>query len=129
MMRAWIPDACYFPELIEEYDPFHDRAWFIDPALSIPANIQELIAGEGNHSVYTRHFHADHCLYSWRKLALAIAKKKPFIDSKSYSLSHSTHCSKGIAGVLKLAWEGIELSESVVPHSWVTLDFHSCVRL
>jgi hypothetical protein len=129
MMRAWIPHACFFPKLLEDYDPFHDREWFNDPALTIPSDIQDLIAGEGNHSVYTRHFHADHCLYSWRKLAFAVGMKRPFVDSKSYNLAHSTHCLKGIAGILNLAWKGTEFSEAVVPHSWVTLDFHDCVRL
>jgi hypothetical protein len=63
----------------------------------------------------------------WRKLAIAVEQRKPFLDSKSYSLGHATHCAKQIAGelvaVAKKTWDpdGIQTETPIM--------FQTCVRL
>jgi hypothetical protein len=47
MQRSWIPDACYFPEPSNEYDPFSDRDWYLDKNLTKPADLEKLRNGEG----------------------------------------------------------------------------------
>ncbi|KFZ18227.1 hypothetical protein V501_01326 [Pseudogymnoascus sp. VKM F-4519 (FW-2642)] len=99
MLRSWIPDACYFSEPSEEYDPFGDRKWFSDAKLKEEldeAGLEMLRSGDMS-MAYTKYFHNEHCLYTWRKLAIAFETRKPMIDSKTASLHHSTHCSKNIA--------------------------------
>ncbi|KAF2104956.1 hypothetical protein NA57DRAFT_71155 [Rhizodiscina lignyota] len=106
MMRAWIPHACYFPEPSEEYDPFHDREWFSDENLTVPVDMRKLEEGVENYPVYSRHFHQEHCLYAWRKLAIAVERKLPLLDSKSHDVWHSSHCSKMTVEMLKASWNG-----------------------
>jgi hypothetical protein len=126
MLRSWIPDACYFTEPSHEYDPFGDREWFADANLTQPADLEKLRAGD-DYVGYTRHFHMEHYLYAWRKLAIAVEQRKPFLDSKSYSLGHATHCAKQIAGelvaVAKKTWDpdGIQTEAPIM--------FQTCVRL
>ena len=94
MQLSWIPDACYFKEPSEEYDPFSDRKWFFD------ANLTHQITGEDLNrlregddlNAYTHFFHNEHCVYCWRKLVIAVEKRLPMIDSKTANFRHSTHC-------------------------------------
>jgi hypothetical protein len=102
MQRSWIPDECYFSEPSEEYHPFDDREWYIDSLLKERLTDSELLKlRNGDDFVaYTKIFHDEHCLYSWRKLALTIERRLPYIGSKSADLMHSTHCSKRIANLI-----------------------------
>lgn len=94
MQRSWIPHACYFNEPSGDYDPFSDRKWFFD------ANLTQQITGddlrklrEGDDlNAYTHFFHNEHCVYCWRKLAIAVERQLPMIDSKTADFHHSTHC-------------------------------------
>ncbi|TAQ88649.1 hypothetical protein B7494_g3026 [Chlorociboria aeruginascens] len=103
MQRSWIPDACYFPEPSNEYHPFDDRQWYVDKKLTIKMNntngLQKLRDGEEIVG-YTATFHDEHCLYCWRKLAIAVERRLPMIDSKSASFHHSTHCAQLISGFI-----------------------------
>lgn len=94
MQRSWIPHACYFKEPSEEYDPFSDRKWFFDTNLTHQITGKDLNRlREGDDlTAYTRFFHNEHCVYCWRKLAIAIEKRLPMIDSKTANFHHSTHC-------------------------------------
>lgn len=136
MMRAWIPDACFYHEPLDEYDPFHDREWFLDWKLTKPADIDVLVAGEGPHMVYTKDYHTEHCLYVWRKLGIAIDQKRPFVDNKTYGLGHSRHCSLQIAETLKAIWNKTdaggaltETDELRLRKVGASLDYYSCVPL
>jgi hypothetical protein len=99
MLRSWIPDDCYTPEPGDEYTPFDDRAWFYDKNLTQPilGSDLDVLRNGDDITAFTRFFHDEHCLYAWRKLHLAVAKRLPLIDSKTMSLHHSTHCSQRIA--------------------------------
>jgi hypothetical protein len=127
MQRSWIPDACYFSEPSAEYDPFSDRDWFLDYNMSQPANLERLRSGD-EVLAYTKYFHDEHCLYSWRKLALAVKYKLPMVDSKTYNEHHTAHCTKRIARILvnseKPTWD---FNEGAVTES--PLMFQSCILL
>lgn len=60
MLRAWVPDACYFEEPDSEYDIFHDRPWFEDWNMTKPADMQKVIAGVENYEIFASRFHNDH---------------------------------------------------------------------
>jgi hypothetical protein len=102
MQRSWIPDACYFPEPGEEYRPFRDRQWFLDGDLTQPATEEVLTRLESGDErlAFAEYFHDEHCVYAWRKLHLAIQMRKSYIDSKTFDMHHTTHCSQRIADVL-----------------------------
>ncbi|KAH8807109.1 hypothetical protein F5884DRAFT_677224 [Xylogone sp. PMI_703] len=104
MQRSWIPEACYFNEPSDEYNPFSDREWYQDVNMTIPSNMDRLRSGD-EEDAYTRYFHDEHCLYAWRKLAIAVEKKLPMIDSKSYDMHHTAHCAKTIAGLIARAYD------------------------
>jgi len=103
MLRSWIPDACYTPEPSEEYSPFDDRAWFYDKNLTSPmlGSDLDVLRNGDDITAYTRYFHDEHCLYAWRKLAIAVERRLPLVDSKTMSLHHSTHCSQRIARFIR----------------------------
>jgi hypothetical protein len=96
MMRSWIPPECYFNDFQDEYDLFHDRLWFLDHALSIPANISRLESGDET-LAYTRYWHDEHCTYNFRKLAVAVEKRYPAVPQVLLNIEHSHHCAKMIA--------------------------------
>ncbi|KAL9112878.1 MAG: hypothetical protein Q9227_002955 [Pyrenula ochraceoflavens] len=104
MHRSWIPHACYFSEPSEDYDPYNDRDWFADENMTIPANLDLLRSGDLE-VAFTHYFHDEHCLYGWRKLAIAVERKMDMIDSKSYDLQHTSHCSKMIADMLVKSYD------------------------
>lgn len=131
MLRAWVPHACFFHEPLDEYDVFHDRLWYMDANLTEPADPAVLQAGEGDYLVYSKEYHKEHCLYTWRKLAIAVEKKYRFVDSKSYDLAHSTHCAKSITTIIRDRYEKAMAGEVEViqGYSWVSLGFYECVPL
>lgn len=125
MMRGWIPDDCFTPEPAAEYAPFDDRLWFYDENLTLPMSPDVLRNGD-DVTAWTKTFHDEHCLYAWRKLALAVDRRLPLVDSKTMNLHHSTHCSKQIARFIR----------EVHSHVWVDnrtasapLQFETCVPL
>ncbi|RFU31841.1 hypothetical protein B7463_g4504, partial [Scytalidium lignicola] len=131
MLRSWIPPECYFKEPSDEYDPFSDRAWFLDKDLTRPAtpeDLEKLRRGDDLKG-YTRYFHDEHCLYALRKLAIAMDKKVPLLDTKTASIMHSTHCTTSIAEKLVVA----EASNLTFPfpgfpnHSSSPIMFQGCV--
>ncbi|KAF2099050.1 hypothetical protein NA57DRAFT_56680 [Rhizodiscina lignyota] len=132
MMRAWIPHTCFFEEPLSEYDPYHDRPWYMDQngtqRADIPT-IREIIRGGVPETVYARDYHTDHCLYTWRKMSIAISKKKPYVDSRSFSAWHSRHCADQISNTLRDVWNNPEVDQLPLRMSASTLDYFSCIRL
>jgi hypothetical protein len=47
MQRSWVPPECYFPEPGNEeiYDIFHNRNWWMDLNLTVPADVDGLVSG------------------------------------------------------------------------------------
>jgi hypothetical protein len=102
MLASWIPTECYEPEPRDEYAPYDDRAWFWDYNMTIPMVGEDLERKRRGDDItgYTKFFHDEHCLYAWRKLHLAVEKRRKLVDSKTMDLHHSTHCSKRIAKLI-----------------------------
>ena len=133
MQRSWIPPECYFSEPSDEYeDPFSNRQWFLDENFTQPATEDTLVRlrrGD-NITAYTHYFHDEHCLYSWRKLALAVEYGKTVIESKTADLAHSAHCSKSLARKIVLAESGHSFPfEGFPAYSTSPVMFQTCVRL
>jgi hypothetical protein len=124
MNYAWVPDKCFFSTPMEEYHPFDDREWFLDSNLTSGANTTRLISGD-ELSAYTAYYHEEHCLYTWRKLAIAVAMKSSWIDSKSADIHHHTHCSRMIRDRLV----GLETSHMRELKTEVSLAFLTCFPL
>lgn len=103
MQRSWIPHECYFSEPSDDYDPFGDREWFYDEQLTQKLSDEDLaLARSGDLPVAcTRSYHAEHCLFNWRKLAIAVERRLPAIDTKVAGLGHTRHCALEIAGILQ----------------------------
>lgn len=127
MQRSWIPHACWFPEPNDEYDPFRDRLWYADADFIQPADIGKLERGD-DYWGFTKYFHDEHCLYAWRKLTIAVEKRKSMIDSQSADIGHSTHCAKRIAGRLVQA-ENVSWSPIDGEYTESPLMFQTCVPL
>ncbi len=132
MQRSWIPKACYFAEPGDEYHPFDDRPWFYDTNLTQPLDqngLNKLRHGD-DFTAYTPHFfHHDHCLYVWRKLAIAVERKLPLVDSKTGDMAHSHHCAREIAkDLFDVSMDRFE-KDGVVHRSISPIMFQTCVKL
>jgi hypothetical protein len=134
MMSAWIPDACYFPELVAEYEEMDDIwstwEWYTDvnleQSVTDAAALQNL--REGNYTkIWTSRDHAHdlHCLYAWRKINMALERKFPLIDARSLEFHHSMHCSVDMSAYLR---EKADLPWGRKPTRWPML-YHDCVPL
>lgn len=131
MMRAWIPDACWFPEPADEpiYDVYNDREWFLDHNLTQPADMKIVMAGSEEYEViYTKRVHKEHCLYTWRKLAISVAERKPFLDHRTHSLGHTTHCSTWLAKYFRGIWNETSVGQKKTVTE-VPMSFLGCERL
>lgn len=129
MQRSWIPEACYFSEPGNEYTPFDDRPWYYDSNLTQKIEGKDLdrLRNGDDLMAYTQSFHHEHCLYCYRKLAIAVEKRLPYIDSKTASFHHSTHCAKMISAMIY----DVANSQStyLLSHTISPLMFQTCVRL
>lgn len=62
MIFGWVPNECYYEELNEQYRPFEDRKWYLDPSAKELAEPARLIAGEVP-IAYGATYHTEHCLF------------------------------------------------------------------
>ncbi|KAF4636690.1 hypothetical protein G7Y89_g1377 [Cudoniella acicularis] len=120
MEYGWTPKQCFYQELSDMYDPMGDRPWFYGPDWKEQVPTERLRQGE-EPELFTPDYHAEHCLYSWRKLAWALEHRMPYIESKSADLAHSTHCGKGIIRQL--------FHPKGSSYTTAKLRFYSCVAL
>ncbi|KAM3065802.1 hypothetical protein ACMFMG_009974 [Clarireedia jacksonii] len=105
MMSAWIKEECVFDELIEHAgDIFTNWDWFSDVDLTQPILGKDLdVLRAGNYSkVWTSHSNAHelHCVYVWRKVAMALRHDPPLADT-SNAYHHATHCAASLEQVLQ----------------------------
>lgn len=93
MSWQWIPQACYYAELIESFKETTEWRFYRDYKLEPADELDnaEILAGD-HELVYTLDkYHVVHCAYQWMKLHQAWVNKKP-IDDSAISLGHSNHC-------------------------------------
>jgi len=129
MLRAWVPDACYFPEPDSEYDIFHDRPWFEDWNMTRPADMQKVITGVENYEIFASRFHNDHCLYVWRKLSIAVERGLPLLDEKSADRVHADHCAMMMTKTFDSIWNRTWEEDFANKKTHAPLGFLSCVRI
>ena len=118
MIYGWVPPQCYFEELSSQYSPFIDREWYTDDTFTVRISPEEIWTGKHAH-IYAHWYHGQHCLFLWRKLALAVQKRSPFLDTKALSVEHADHCSSQIENG----------TESLRSTNDVILGFYECQRL
>ncbi|KAH8805508.1 hypothetical protein F5884DRAFT_755080 [Xylogone sp. PMI_703] len=105
MQRSWVPPECYFPEPGHEeiYDIFHNRIWYADLNLTIPADVDGLVSGDvllaylAKVFFITHYWHDEHCAYVLRKLAMAVAMRQGMVTSIVANIAHANHCAHFIA--------------------------------
>lgn len=118
MLYGWVPDACFYPSLSADFDALSDRQWYADINMTEPLTASQMWQAEIPH-VFTHSYHAEHCLFLWRKLAWAVEKQVAWIDSKAMDIHHTNHCSD-------LVSHGSEDPNGV---NDVVLGFYKCKRL
>jgi hypothetical protein len=121
MVYGWMPEPCYFPELSSQYAPFEDRDWYtsreyLEEEKILPTDIW---AGKYK-NIFTRQYHGEHCLFLWRKLAMAVERRSEWLDHKTLNVDHVNHCS------MVLEDHGIEWNNS---SNDVVLGFYECRRM
>ncbi|KAI0811670.1 hypothetical protein GGR55DRAFT_641262 [Xylaria sp. FL0064] len=134
MMSAWVPEECSFSELIEDNaGTFENWLFFADEGIKQPITGGALEAVRvGNYTkIFSSHgtAHDLHCLYAWRKLNFAVERGAKFIDTKSRSLHHTTHCAKHIAQLLEEGAGYLPKDDGIRKVTAFPLLFLSCVRL
>ncbi|ORY70414.1 uncharacterized protein BCR38DRAFT_471714 [Pseudomassariella vexata] len=91
LFYGWMPPQCVFPELTSAHPVFEDRKFYKDRNMTMELAPEQLWAGE-EIMVYTHRYHGEHCLFQWRKLQYAMDHRMEFLDNKTISLHHTTHC-------------------------------------
>ncbi|KAL9615940.1 MAG: hypothetical protein Q9160_009126 [Pyrenula sp. 1 TL-2023] len=130
MQRSWIPDACYTPEADNEWDPWDDREWFYDDRLTQKLDDEgmDMLRNGGDLNAWTKFFHDEHCAYCYRKLAIAVERRMPMIDSKTANFHHSVHCANLLVErVFDLGAKNFEKYKYKVAYSPIM--FQTCVPL
>ncbi|KAI1739814.1 hypothetical protein F4680DRAFT_459080 [Xylaria scruposa] len=116
MFYGWMPARCVFDELTQSLPVFEDRKYYSDRNMTHELLPEQLWAGEYK-IAYTSRYHDEHCLFQWRKLQYAVVNRMEFIDNKTMSMGHTTHCAD-------------QLSESCEPQtgsvSEIELGFYRC---
>jgi hypothetical protein len=126
MLISWVPEACYFKEPGDEYD-VGDFDWYLDENKSHPVSVEDINSGHYTHVFTDGSHHDQHCIYTWRKMSIALMKRLPLLDSKTADFHHSTHCAQSVRGIVKESKQGISTYSKF--YSSVPLLFADCVPL
>ncbi|KAH7563677.1 hypothetical protein BM1_00724 [Bipolaris maydis] len=115
MIHSWVHKACHMPDLLAEFMAVN-RTFYYDSEHKHPLPPSVLWAGELDHYYPTTDQHFHHCLYTFRRLALAYATNS-YVDEDSGSIGHNKHCSEYVDPML---------SQPISSPS--TLTFSTCIR-
>ncbi|KAH0522989.1 hypothetical protein TsFJ059_008049 [Trichoderma semiorbis] len=91
LFYGWMPKQCVYKELSDRYPVFEDRKWYLEKDMINEVESEALWRGS-NIKVYTHIYHGEHCLFQWRKIMFAINNHEQYIDNKTISIHHSSHC-------------------------------------
>jgi hypothetical protein len=101
MVNGWTPQECFDRELSEEFMALPNYTWYYDADHTKPIPMDELYSGELA-ITYPEPFHHDrHCLYTWRKLHLAV-KLGTMVGSDTFWYNHSAHCTSYLLRLIPL---------------------------
>lgn len=119
MMGAWLPAACYDPELSNEWLVTEEGRWFHDKNFTEPWAVADIRKGL-HHSALTRpDYHYKHCAYMWVRLLKGIQRGQ-MLDTDAISLGHAAHCSKFLSEPTKL--------EELGPFTRLNVGYPKCGR-
>lgn len=131
MLSAWVPPACSFQEIVDEYQlaygDIHDIwPWYADYNLTQRVTGTEIdVLRAGNYSIIYTTFPASHdlhCLYTWRKVSHALGENLPLIDARSGQFYHNTHCAQHVTDML--------YHPQVMNDTWTfPLMYHDCIPI
>lgn len=123
MVYGWMPAPCYISDLSAEYTPFEDRAWYTSSRYLDSERIRVADLWDGVHEhIFAPQYHGEHCLFLWRKLALAVQRRLPYLDHKSLDPEHAGHCSR------LLMDHGVEQYRLNTTND-VVLGFYRCLKM
>ncbi|TAQ88646.1 hypothetical protein B7494_g3025 [Chlorociboria aeruginascens] len=126
MLISWVPEACYIAEPADEYD-VSEFKWFADAKRTQPLDQNLVQNGDYDHVFTDGSHHDQHCIYTWRKLSIALERRLPMLDTKTADFHHSTHCAKGVRGVVHDALNMVDGYKGT--YSSIPLAFQGCVPL
>ncbi|KAI0023018.1 hypothetical protein F4780DRAFT_777141 [Xylariomycetidae sp. FL0641] len=110
MFYGWMPPQCVYQELTQSLPVFEDRTYYSDENMTQALSPEQLWAGE--HTViYTSRYHDQHCLFQWRKLHYAMNNHMEFVDNKTVSMGHATHCANQLTEQCEPQEGGVNLVE------------------
>jgi hypothetical protein len=93
MSWQWIPQQCYYPDLIDSFLDTTDWHFYhdyrLDPDDEIP--MSEILNGDHEVVFSPDKYHPIHCTFMWIKVHKAWIEKRP-IDNAAISLGHTHHC-------------------------------------
>ncbi|KAL7928079.1 hypothetical protein V8C35DRAFT_326250 [Trichoderma chlorosporum] len=67
------------------------QKWYLEQDMINEVEPEALWRGS-NIKVYIRIYHGEYCLFQWRKIMFAINNQELYIDNKTISIHHSSHC-------------------------------------
>jgi len=86
----------------------------------------EMVRAANYTHIFTDGSHHDqHCIYTWRKSAIAIERRLLLLDTKTADFHHSTHCAKTLRGVVRDSLHNADPYKGT--YSSVPLAFAGCV--
>jgi hypothetical protein len=121
---SWVPEPCYFKE--PGFDVSNYK-WYLDQQQTMPVPWEDVRYANFTHVYTDGSLHDQHCIYTWRKLSIALDKRLPFLDSKTANFWHSNHCAMGISAVINESVQGISTYNKT--YSSMAMLYTVCVPL
>lgn len=119
VMIAWTPARCYNRTLELEYRG--DIRWYTtkEATHEVPWSLVE--TGRYRTLWSSSLFHTKHCLYMWKKTAIALDTEGSWINGALVKASHTQHCLKIL--------DGFKVNESDPTSAEIFTGFQSCRRV
>lgn len=117
-----MPPQCQYSEVTKSND-IAKSPWYADQNLTQPLNEEQILKGESI-IIWTDHlsYHTEHCLFLYRKLMYAMAKRMKWLDKKTLSSEHANHCVKELIG-------GPGGKRDHITRVWVQLGMYTCEEM
>ena len=90
----WLPDQCWDPELVADFEETNHLEWFQGPNRTGPLTRAQVITGEYNPVFVNWEYHWRHCTAMWKKMHRALLSPlgQAAIDGYVAPYHHTLHC-------------------------------------
>lgn len=90
----WLPDQCWDPELVADFEKVNHLEWFQGPNRSGPLTREQVITGEYTPVWVNWEYHWKHCTAMWKKMHRALLSPlgQAAIDGYVAPYHHTLHC-------------------------------------